>query len=165
MASFVRDLTADLLTALRIDHSGVGGVYDLSTVGGTPRVDNIDSSLPSIEAPYVELAFGRCVPSYGPEATLDGYRNTYTYEWWGYAHVIDEEPTANERLFAAADLANDVVSAIENAHRNVAFTALYECTEVLVTLDDLFGDGNDIPSAVGVAHGTITIVAERLRGV
>lgn len=156
MASHARLVLTDLLTALRTDL----GDYDLSTVSSTPRVVIADGGAPPVGPPYVLISAPAVESSYS--APLTEYHVTGTCEWWAYVAATTE--STEGRAFAALDFADEIVTAVENAHANVAFTTLYALTVLLCSWDQVFSDGPDIPPGMAIVHGTIRYETDLQRG-
>lgn len=156
--AFMTNIRADLYTALRANHTN----FNLSTVSGTHKVLSGDGGLPGFDPPYVLISGGSAVPSY-EGAHLGGYLNTYRWEWFAYAPATGD--TADDRIDAAEGLADDVITAIQTAHATNTYTALYICTRVLPTLQDIFGDGIGLPAGAGMAVGFIDVTITREVGI
>lgn len=147
----------DLLTALRADL----GTYDLSTVGGTPRVVIADGPEPPVGPPWLALAAPSIEVSYDG-ASLGEYWVKASLLFYGCVAFTAE--TTENRAFAALDFADEVITAIQNAHRTSSFTALYALPVLTVTLDDVFGEGPGIPPGCGAIQGRILYETVLSRG-
>jgi hypothetical protein len=158
MAARFRDILTDLYTALRAAHA----VYNLSTVNSTPRVRWADGAMDPETTPLVLLGGLAARTSYS-QAAMGQYDNKYRMEWWGFVSAPDLSPEA--RVLAALDLADDVINALQVAHRTSSYTTLYQMTELIVSLEDVFGDGDDVPPGFGVAWGVIDITATDTAGI
>lgn len=148
----------ELLTALRVS----GTHYDLSTSGSTPRVLIGEAVAPAVSAPMVYLSAPRITSEYG-EAQIGAYDVTGTISWVGFIASDSLDPA--ERALDALDLADDVVTAIEDAHQTSSNTYLYGLHRLLVTVDDVFGEAQDLPDGYGVVLGQITYRVLMSRGV
>lgn len=157
MASKARLVLIDLLTALRTAHFH----YDLTTDSSTVRVVIADGGHPPVRPPYVLLTAPRMKSAY-EGAPLTEYHRTWEMEWWAFAPCTVD--TTENRAYGGLDIADDVVTAIENAHHNPSFTALYELTTLLVSYDDVFADGLDEPVGSAQVHGTIEFSTTLTRG-
>lgn len=156
MSANFRNLYAELLDALRQDHTAVGGTYDLSTVSGTHRVVWGETSIRHIP-PATVLLGGIQGRSTYDAAAMGQYAVRYTVEWTGLVSTATQTP--EDRALSAIDLANDVITATNRAHKpSSGYTYLPDVTEFLVSLDAIYGDGDDIPATFGVAMGTITML-------
>ena len=158
MASHARSVLGDLLTALRASHAH----FDLSTSSSTPRVVIGEAMAPPVTAPMVYLSAPRVVSEYG-QAHISAYDVTGTITWIGF--VASDSLDAAERVLDALDLADDVATAIEDAHHNSSYTTLYGLHRLLVTVDDAIGEGQDMPDGYGIVLGTITYRVLLSRGV
>jgi hypothetical protein len=163
MAANLRNIVADLFTALRVDHTLTGGSYDLSTSSGTPKVLWADEGLLVDRAPLVVIGGLSVETSYDDGASLGEYTNTGRLEWWAFVAV--NSVAAEDRALAAVDLANDIITAVQNAHQDPSYTYLYTVTKLLVTLEDVFGDALDAPATMAAARGRIDFVTTSVRGI
>lgn len=158
MASHARLVLTDLLTALRADL----GDLDLSTVSGTPKVVIADGPTPPAGPPWLALAAPVVEVSYNG-APLTEYHVVGDIDW--YLTVAFTADTTESRAFAALDAADEVITAIQNAHHNVALTTLYALTVLTVTVTDVFGEGPGIPDGGGaVVQGRIRYETDISRG-
>lgn len=158
MSSHMSDVLDALLTVLRASHAH----YDLSTSGGTARVDVADGGLPPIGPPFVLIAAPTVSIEYGQ--LLTQYSVSAELEWWGWAPTTDLSTLS--RVKAALDLSDDVATAIQNAHHNSPSTVLASATRLLVQVDDVFGESTIDPPGSGLVHGRIQYTVDFLdRGI
>jgi hypothetical protein len=158
MAAHAHSVLSDLLTALRADL----GDYDLSTTSSTPRVVIADGGPPPCSPPYLLLAAPSVRKVYQP-APLGEYEVQGRLEWWGY--IAATAGTTETRAFAALDFADEVSTAIEDAHASSSYTTLHALTELLVSVLDVFCDGPDLAAGQAIVHGEITYRTVLTRGV
>lgn len=158
MASHARDVLTDLLTALRVDL----GTYDLSTVSSTPKVVIADGVDMALTPPFLALAAPAVEPRYD-EANLTEYWVRGTIAWYGCVPFTAE--TTESRAFAGLDFADEVITAIQTAHRTSSFTTLYLLPVLLPVLDDVFGEGPGVPSGCAVVQGRILYEQMLERGI
>ncbi len=156
MASHARLVLTDILIALRADL----GDYDLSTVSSTPRVVIADGGHPPVGPPYVLISAPAVESTY--DAPLTEYHVIGTMEWFAFAAATAE--TTESRAFAALDLADEIMTAIQNAHHTSSFTALYALTVLRVWTTDVFSDGPDVPAGMAYVKGVIRYETDLSRG-
>ena len=164
MGAAFRDLLSDLYEVLRVDHSAAveySGTYDLSDVSGTPRVV-WGEGFPKHVVPAVLLSGLQLRTAYSG-ANIGEYEERGRIEWWGICASPDLTP--ENRALAAVDLANDVISSIQTARQDQSYPALFGLTECLVTLEDVFGDAQDMAPGYAVAWGYIDFMTSTGRGV
>lgn len=158
MACHARLTMTELLAALRQDL----GDNNLSTVDGTHRVELVDGGEPPISAPYLALSAPAVQSTY--DASLGEYHVIGTLDWWGY--VASPAESTEARAFVGLDFASEIVAAIENAHRDSSGSpTLYQLTQLLITVDDVFSDGPDLPPGWAIVHGTIRYETDVQRGI
>lgn len=157
MASHARNVLTDLLTALRADL----GDYDLSTTSSTPRVVIADGGAPPVSPPYLLLSAPTPSAVY-QQAPMGEYTVRGRIEWWGY--VAAAADATETRAYAALDFADEVATAIQDAHASTSYTTLHDLTELLVTVLDVFADGPDLAPGMAVVHGEITYGTILTRG-
>lgn len=149
MAAQFRDILTGIYTALRANHA----TYDLRTTNDLKRVVWDDGQQFPMFSPLVVLGGLSIRTTYG-SANLGSYDNNGSLEWYGFVSAPDLDP--ENRMLAAVDLANDVITALQNAHHTATNTTIYNTTQLLPTLEDVFGDGYDELSGFGVAWGRVT---------
>jgi hypothetical protein len=158
MAAHAHSVLSDLLTALRADL----GDYDLSTTSSTPRVVIADGGRPPVSPPYLLLSAPTVSTTYQP-AALGEYWVRGRIEWFGYVAATAE--TTEARAFAALDFADEIITAIQDAHASSSYTTLHSLVELLVSVTDVFADGPDLAPAEALVHGEITYAVPLTRGV
>lgn len=162
MGAFFRDLLDDIYTVLRVDHATNGGTYDLSSDNGTHRVV-WGEGFPKAVVPAVLLSGLQLRTAYEEAANLGEYAVRGRIEWWGIVGAAGLLP--EYRALAAVDLANDVISALQRGHADNANGNLFQCEEFLVTLEDVFGDAQDMAPGYAVAWGYIDFLRSSVTGV
>lgn len=158
MAAHARAVLADLLTALRTDL----GDYDLSTTNSTPRVVIADGGVPPIGPPYLLISAPKCQITSQPGAPLTEYHVVGSLEWWAYVAATTESTEA--RALAALDFADEIVTAIQNAHHSSSFATLYALTILEADWDEVFADEPDIAPGMAIVHGAIRYETDLQRG-
>lgn len=161
MGAKARDIIGAILTALRVDHSALGGTYDLRTSLGQARVVWDDGALFPPVVPFVTLGGLELRTNYEDGASLGEYGVRGRMTWFGF---VQGDLTPDDRAFAALDLANDVISAIQRAHADPN-NELGQLVRCLVSLEDVFGDGSDQLQGYGVAWGMIEFTRTSVLGV
>lgn len=151
MSALANDVLDDLLTALRIDHSDVGGTYDLTTTSNTPRVIVSDSGQPSVRPPLVILSGAALVSDYDSNLTEHG--NEWRVRFAAWAAAATDSPEA--RIRAGQEIAADVVQSIQRAHRTTSFTTLKTLTTLKVSHDAPSGGGENTEPQWAVVEGEI----------
>lgn len=156
MGAAVNEFLTEIVAWMRTNVDGTAPyTFDL-TVNPEDQVKEGDGGVTVGIVPFVIFGGMSVVPAYGPEATLSEYDTTWEIQWWAYAGAADEY--ANTRLRAAANLANDVVIAIQRMRNDsVNCPNLFGCTKVIPVLRDTYGDGQDVPAGCGMAYGVVVI--------
>lgn len=151
MASHTRALMADILTALRANHTH----YNLSTVSDTKRVVIDEGEPPVISGPWVVLGMPDVRQEEGSVTPLTMLEVEGVFNWTAF--VPSDRESTEERGFDAADLGSDVVKAIRTAHATPGtYATLGACHQLSFSPVKISGDASigDIP--YGVAFGTVT---------
>jgi hypothetical protein len=156
MASHARLVLEDLVEAI----AGSTGDYDLSTVDDTPRVVVADGGRPPVGPPFVAIA-GPSVKSSDDGAMTEVGKEGF-FQLFCFAPTT--ELSTQSRCFAALDLGEQVINAIEDAHADPAFTALFRLTVLLCDHDEPFADGPDVPDGDAFIRVTIRYTTDRPRG-
>lgn len=157
MPSHARQVLTELLAVLRTDL----GDNDLSTVNSTPKVVIADGGHPPVSAPYILLSSPSVVSRY--DAPLTEYHVVGDLEWFAYVGAPDV--TTEGRAFAALDFADEIVTAIENAHFVPAtYPTLFGLTVLIASWDQVFADEPDLPFGLSLVHGTIHYETDLPRG-
>jgi|GEM_PF-5433840 len=159
MAAHACAVLDDLLSALRANHAG----YDLRTTLSTPRVVVGDGGSPPVGPPYVIIAPPRPKSLIDRGAPLTEYHVSGEFEWGAFAGAAAE--TTESRARAALDIANDLATALQNAHHSAVYSTLYALTILEVEVLDILSDGPDLPAGLGIAYGIIRYETHRSRGI
>lgn len=143
MIARVRRITDGFVAALRT----VDGYADDGVVVGVPTPADFS-------AVRIWLSPGGVQNKRGDGADLGAYKRTMELDVIAVAAAADD--TASEKVLAAADLADAIVTVIEaTLDTLVAEEQLFE--DVEVSLDTLAGDELGVAGAVGVCQGTISV--------
>lgn len=156
MSSHPRLVLTDILAILRADL----GVYNLSTANGTHKVQLGEGRDPLIRPPFVWIAGPKVRSS--NEAALTEIHKEGEILWRAFAAAPTFSTEA--RMFAALDLGEEIVGALHNGHANPAFSTVFQLTTLLVDINDVYGDGPDLPDGCGCVDGTIRYSTDRPRG-
>ena len=150
MPSHVRDITNELLAALRTDW----GVYDLSTVTGTPRVRLGIAVEPPVDTPFVWLAVPESIETSHEGAPLRSYAQIGTFEY--HAFCPSDSLENDERILDGYDFHEEMERVITLAWRNPANVELFKLTHLLCTITESVGQAADIPDTLVSVKGQIS---------
>lgn len=156
----VVSMMREVLTALRADL----GDNDLSTVGGTVRVDYADAGLEKFptKPPWIALTAPVVRATYG-QAALGEYQLDGSFEWFAWANAATLDVAA--RVEAALQLGHEIITALQNAHANASVTTLHGSFSMFVAeVVDVFADGPELRGGPPYVHGRVTFQSFASRG-
>ena len=160
MAATVRTLFAELLVALRASHS----LYDLRTTDSTYRVLVGEYEVPPTSGqPFVALRFEDGSSGYG-QAPLGQYEPGGAIVVAAWVPCDADDPS--ERALDAMDLANDCITAIQNAHAGspATYPVLTGFHRMEAEGLEVYGDGASLPaSAAGYGCAVWTFRFQHLQ--
>lgn len=151
MASTLRNVVADLLVALRKNHTH----YDLRTTSDTERVVVGEYDSPPISGvPFLALRIEKVTSNHEDHAHLGQYDSKGEIGFIGW--VPTESSSPSERALDAADLASDVIRAVQVAHADtVTYTTVGQLVVLVGEVLGIYGDGANLPDGWGVVEGVV----------
>jgi hypothetical protein len=162
VASTLASIVDAIRDAVKVDHTGSGGVYDLSgtdsvKIGSYPHPPTTALAFVAISGPTVRSApTGVAIGSYGRTATFE-------IQCWAPATADDTET----RVLAACDLLDDAFTAIEASMRVAggALHAMSDVIDVVCEASALDGDALGLGPEYGFVSGTVVVTYTQTRGV